>query len=300
MSRLVIGPPGWPGVPLSERTGELAPDYVVVGHVTIDVLPDGGTTPGGTAAYSALLASQMGKRVGLISRHASDLDLEAYLPGVQVLRLASTATTRFRNVYLDGVRRQFVIDRAEPIGVESLPEEWKEAPIVHLGPIVQEVDQRFIEAFPRSLLGVSPQGWMREWDDAGRVGIRPWRPSRRTLQQIDVLVVGETEISPYPDLLREYASGVKVVALTQGSKGATLYYEGQSVHIPPWRAKEVDPTGAGDVFAAAFLISYGETDDPLRAAKFASCAAALSVERVGLAGVPTAQQILRRLEQVAS
>lgn len=277
-----------------------APDYVVVGHVTGDIRPDGSVVVGGTAAYAALQAHYLGKSVGLLSRHAANANLEGSLPGVQVRRLSSGITTRFRNVYAAGVRHQFVLDRAEPIGVESLPHDWRVAPIAHLGPIAQEVDPLFIEAFPRSLLGVTPQGWMRKWGNDGRVRISQWRPNPATLQMVDVLVVGETEMSHYPNALPDFVSAVKVVALTQGSKGATLYYRNQSVHIPPFEAEEVDPTGAGDVFAAAFLIRYSETEDPLGAARFASCAASLSVEKVGLAGVPTAERIRQRLEQAAS
>jgi sugar/nucleoside kinase (ribokinase family) len=54
---------------------------------------------------------------------------------------------------------------------------------------------------------------------------------------------------------------------------------------------EVDPTGAGDVFAAAFFINLYETNDPWASARFANQVAALSITRAGLAGVPTPDEI---------
>ena len=51
-------------------------------------------------------------------------------------------------------------------------------------------------------------------------------------------------------------------------------------------AKEVDPTGAGDVFAATFLVEYDRSGDPWLAAAAAACAGSLTVEGEGWATVP--------------
>jgi sugar/nucleoside kinase (ribokinase family) len=53
----------------------------------------------------------------------------------------------------------------------------------------------------------------------------------------------------------------------------------------------VDPTGAGDVFAAAFFINLFETNDAWASARFANQVAALSITRIGLAGIPTAEEV---------
>ena len=52
-------------------------------------------------------------------------------------------------------------------------------------------------------------------------------------------------------------------------------------------ATEVEPTGAGDVFAAAFLIRYNASGDPYEAAAYAAVAGALTVEADGIRGVPS-------------
>ncbi|MBI2468198.1 MAG: hypothetical protein HYV62_10340, partial [Candidatus Rokubacteria bacterium] len=64
--------------------------------------------------------------------------------------------------------------------------------------------------------------------------------------------------------------------------------------VAPAPAVEVEPTGAGDVFAAAFLIRYNATGDPWDAAAFAAVAGALTVEGEGIAGVPTRERLLER------
>jgi sugar/nucleoside kinase (ribokinase family) len=57
----------------------------------------------------------------------------------------------------------------------------------------------------------------------------------------------------------------------------------------------VDPTGAGDVFAAAFLVRYHETGDAADAAAFAACAASCAVEGVGVSSLGDRPEVLRRM-----
>jgi len=55
--------------------------------------------------------------------------------------------------------------------------------------------------------------------------------------------------------------------------------------------QEVDATGAGDVFAAAYMVRIHETGDALSAARFASAAAALSIRGEGIAAIAGRDQI---------
>ena len=64
---------------------------------------------------------------------------------------------------------------------------------------------------------------------------------------------------------------------------------------PAFKVGEVDPTGAGDAFAAAFLIELKRSDAPVESALFASCAASFVVEAPGADGIPTPDQVAERL-----
>ena len=59
--------------------------------------------------------------------------------------------------------------------------------------------------------------------------------------------------------------------------------------------KEVDATGAGDVFATAFLIKYSETQDLALATGFAHCAASFVVEGMGIENLASLEKIEERL-----
>ena len=81
--------------------------------------------------------------------------------------------------------------------------------------------------------------------------------------------------------------------------GATLYAQGAETHIPAPSVDEVDPTGAGDVFAASFLAQLHRTGEPLLAAQLAAQIAAHSVTRSGLAGIPTRDELFDLLAEAA-
>jgi len=88
--------------------------------------------------------------------------------------------------------------------------------------------------------------------------------------------------------MTEWVQRVPIAVVTAGRDGALLYVSGERYEVRARRALEVDPTGAGDVFAATFLARYRRDADPWDAAEAATCAASLSVEGVGWSAVPDA------------
>jgi sugar/nucleoside kinase (ribokinase family) len=93
--------------------------------------------------------------------------------------------------------------------------------------------------------------------------------------------------------------GVPLVAVTRGADGADLYADGGPAEsFSGIAAREVDPTGAGDVFAAAFLCWLERTGDARGAVSFANHVAACSVERIGVESAPTVKQLIARFPQL--
>ena len=97
------------------------------------------------------------------------------------------------------------------------------------------------------------------------------------------------------ETLARWAAQVPLLAFTRGTRGARLWSDGCWRQVPAIPAQELDPTGAGDVFAAAFLSRYVETDDAWQAALFAAAAASVSLEAPGTAAIPSRQQVEERL-----
>jgi sugar/nucleoside kinase (ribokinase family) len=101
--------------------------------------------------------------------------------------------------------------------------------------------------------------------------------------------------SPGEEQIANWAELCPVVIHTHGGQGCSVHVDGQRHHLPAFPTGEVDPTGAGDVFTAAYLIRFQESGDPLDAARFASAAASFCVEAEGVLGIPTRTQVEDRL-----
>ena len=206
------------------------------------------------------------------------------------------ATTTFENVDVGGARTQYLHAVAGPIGPADIPHGWKCAPMVFLAPLARELGDG-APHFPGATVVASLQGWLRRWDESGLVAPRRW-DGAEALPHVDAAVVSEHDFD-CADAASRWAALAPVLLVTRGENGATLYRGGAVREIPPFAAREVDPVGAGDVFAAAYLIVYHESRDPIYAATYASCAASFAVEAPGLVGIPTRAQVASRLESRA-
>jgi sugar/nucleoside kinase (ribokinase family) len=273
----------------------MTPDYLLLGHFTRDVLPDGTTAPGGTSLYASMAAQRLGQQVAVVSAPAElPPDL---LETIAVAFHPSPTPPTFENQYTPQGRRQILHADSQSITLADIPIEWRTAPIVHLGPVLGETPEELAFAFPNALLGVTPQGWMRAWgpDLPGLVTYRPWQPTEELLRRIDALVLSIEDVKGDEALVVSWARHCRLVALTHGANGATLFIAGQPHHVEAFSATERDPTGAGDVFAAALLVQLNETGDPLGAARFAACVAAGSVEGRGGSRIPSRSEVESRL-----
>jgi sugar/nucleoside kinase (ribokinase family) len=110
------------------------------------------------------------------------------------------------------------------------------------------------------------------------------------------MVMSEEDVGNDWKLIRDWANYAPVMVVTQGPRGSTLFVGGEPHHVSAPTMREVDPTGAGDIFAATFFAELRRTGDPHQAARVATCLAAQSVTRRGLDGVPTPNEVARCLE----
>jgi sugar/nucleoside kinase (ribokinase family) len=107
------------------------------------------------------------------------------------------------------------------------------------------------------------------------------------------MVLSEEDL-PKKALPAAWTAWPGILIITQSERGAVGRWHGQWNRIPAHPAWEVNPTGAGDVFTAAFLVRYSETRDPDESALFASAAASIKAEHGGIAGIPTREQVQER------
>lgn len=142
---------------------------------------------------------------------------------------------------------------------------------------------------------MAPQGFFRRWNEGGLVEARGWEEAPSTLALADVVSMSEND-HPTPEELAEGFPG-RAFVVTKGASGARAYSQGDVYDLPAFTAVEVDPTGAGDVFAAAFLVALREGQTVARAARFAACAASFAVEAPGVEGIPTRKMVETRFPE---
>ena len=266
---------------------EVAPlqpvEYLVLGHIAVDLTPSG-VQLGGTVSYAALTARAMGMSVGIVTSVGEDAPLKA-LDGIQIVNIPTERSTIFENIYTDSGRKQIL-------------HAWRNAPIVHLAPIAQELYGRLAAQFPASLVGITPQGWMRGWDENGKVFATAWENSDQILGRVGGVVMSIEDINRDLEIVESMAHQTRVLCLTEGDAGSVLHWNGDRRRFRAPVVTEVDATGAGDIFAAAFFVRLNQTRDPWEAARFATNLAAHSVTRVGLNGIPTREEIESCLMEV--
>jgi hypothetical protein len=240
--------------------------------------------------YAAVVARGLGRRVGVVTAAPEDV-VRAGLPeDVQVVRYPAETATSFENVYRDGARVQRLPSAGAPIPADLLPDAWLDAAVTLLGPVYHEVDAA-LAARPRGLVGVCAQGFLRRADADGLIRPLPaasW-DAAPLLRHARALFLSEEDIGPDAGAaLAAWAAIVPVLAVTDGARGARIHADGAWRHIPAYPAREVDPTGAGDAYAAGFLIALDEGADPWQAGRFAAAVSALMVEVAGAAAVSRA------------
>lgn len=274
---------------------------MVVGNVVEDRTPEGGWVPGGPALYSSRLALALGHQVTLITRLVPEYDRRV-LDGIDVQALPAVAVPRYDNRYDEhGERTQYLLARGGRLDVPavvaslSLP-----CDVLIVAPAFHEIDD--LPASPARVVGVSLQGLLRDVRDDGRVVPHrdPWGQVGRFVRPGWFCFFSEEDTADAPGLARQVAAAGARALLTRGYRGATLFSGGREESLAPYPASPIDPTGAGDCFATAFLVRYAETNDLADACRFALAAGALAVEGHGLAGVPTRAAIRALIRRVAA
>jgi len=112
-----------------------------------------------------------------------------------------------------------------------------------------------------------------------------------TPNRVEAQMLSNVEIRSTEDVLKAarvlMSKGVKSIVVTLGAEGALLISGDREIHIPAFKVKPVDTTGAGDAFNAALAVAIAEGKSLEEAVRWANAAAAIKITRVGAqAGLP--------------
>ena len=283
------------------RSGITGPEFLSVGHLSFDVhLTASGDrslpVPGGAAAFTALTARNLtpGAVAAVVSAGPGHPFAEEQVSRIERRVVRSSANTVFEDRVIENHRMQRLLDRANRISLVNVPGPWRRPKLLLACPLLNELPLNCRRWFAPEFAGLVPQGWFRAVADDGHIELTA-PEVERIAGPWDVIVLSRQEAEAGRDL-RPWEELCDVLAVTLGDEGAELRSGGRTIQIAATKApRVVDPTGAGDVWAAAFSIRYAETGDAEESGRFASAAAAICVGRPGLEGVPQSRAEVEQL-----
>jgi sugar/nucleoside kinase (ribokinase family) len=249
----------------------------VVGNLSLDRVEGAPPRAGGPPLYAGRALSALGVPAAVVAKCA-ERDRSRLLPALEELELpvelrsgSSTATYSFS---YDGDRRTMEVlelgERWAPEDVGVLAEaEW-----IHVGAL-------FRGEFPdETLVALTARGARLSFDGQGlvrpaRLGPLELEPEADLgfLRHVSVLKLSEDEALALVPRLDERSLGelgVREVLVTLGSRGCLVLARPTLVHIPAEPLQGIDPTGAGDAFAAAYVLERSRRHAPPQAAQRAT------------------------------
>lgn len=267
-------------------------DFLAIGHVCHDWTPSGNVL-GGTTSYASFFARKMNLQTAILTSFGSDFEFQDRFQNISLHSIPSEKTTFFKNIYDGSHRQQYLLEKSNNILTDHIPESLHHPKMILLGPIANEIDHGILEKFENSLIAVCPQGWMRRWNVDGKVFhkmLEDWS----IFQSADMVILSEEDLDFQLDLIPKLANLFKILVVTKSEKGADIFLNNNKHTFPGFPTKMIDPTGAGDTFATAFLIRYFETKDIAKAANFANAAASFCIEKKGIEGIASREEILNK------
>lgn len=269
--------------------------FLSIGHMCHDLHQEDYLL-GGAASYASILTRRLGHTTAALTSFGPDFQFQEEIEqeGITIFNKPAGQTTIFENRYNGDRRKQLMHQRASDLDITDLPVEWSNPDVVLLGPIADEINANLIPAFSGSLTGATIQGWLRQVNNKKEVQAKSMEWS--LLKNIDVVFVSEEDLTGLGGALDKIKKVVRILILTQGSNGVQVFHKNQQLHFPVYPIKAIDPTGAGDIFAAAFLLSFAESNKLSNAVAYAHAAASLIVEKRG-ARLPDISAIDTRYHQ---
>ena len=250
---------------------------------------------GGKGSNSAVAAARAGGNVSVCGTLGQDANGEALLgmlksAGINVshLMLKEGANTGMAVIMLEenGMNRLAIYTGANndttPESVEAaFADDTYDALMMQLEIPFESNLRAFTLAKEHGMITCLDAGPAQDYPIEKFQGITILSPNEtETEALVGILPKDEESCIAASKILHE-RSGCKYVVLKMGEKGSFIYGEGICEMVPTFKVDAVDPTAAGDCFTGVLVKQYAETGDIVSSARYASAAAAISVQHLG-------------------
>ena len=264
---------------------------------------------GGSAANVAIAASRLGGKSSIIAKIGLDdfgrIAVDGLLrEGVDVSGLAVDLTRRTGfSIIARNPAGEITIYSYKGAAEALEPEDVHKgvigkAKIVHIASLRPDTTREALVIAKKSEAKVS-------WDPGRLLARQGMDRLRDIISMVDIVFVNKNEAksltrrSEYIDAAEDIRNtGPGIVVIKLGEKGSYISTNKESFQVPAIKPTRVlDTTGAGDVYAAAFLVGLLNGYSVREAALYASAASSIKVERLGSHDAPSHEEIISRLEK---
>jgi sugar/nucleoside kinase (ribokinase family) len=196
-------------------------------------------------------------------------------PNIDWLSRPATRSTTFGNTYVSGGRTQRVYDRAPRLTSRDVGVIPVDVRIFHIAPVLREIGPAFFgEVATNRFVALTAQGLLRKVNDDGFVSTVVSRSARAAFERADISVVSAEDFDGDVAKACELLGRSRVGVLTDGHRPIRAHESGRWFKFPVVFRPIRNPTGTGDVFAAALFVRYEATGNLEESLRFSATAAA--------------------------
>jgi len=298
----------------------MKPDLIVIGHLMKEktIFPDHhiiGPTVGGAAAYFSIVASCLGSKVGIVSKIGRDMSKKLLDPlyktgvdmqGIRIEGMRSMISELYYDI--NGNKKMKYPYKGKPIIFEDIPINYLQANMIYVAPQEWEFSLKEIEKLSsfkgKMAIELSGYGGAHCTHHLSIDKIRSFfkqllpyfHIAKLSIEDCRYFFEEKDEIKIAKTLIEW---GVEIGIITLSEKGAIIVTSSDILKLPSFvKGSVLDSVGAGDAFAAGFMVSYIKDKDVKKAGLFASATAAVMIERTGgmnLSRMPVLFKIEERL-----
>jgi 1D-myo-inositol 3-kinase len=261
--------------------------YLAIGSICWDEVPVAGGVDrrlGGSVLFASRVAQAQGWGARVLTSGTDELAeaARAALPGVELIVQPSDVDTIMRFPEQADLGPQWVPTVAAPLDPALVHGAVQGAEVVHLAPIMAEVDEPLAQAVIDAhapFVGITPQGLLREREPETNRLLRLPSLASWWSTLVDAAVVSEEE---HAQLDGGFELGHLAMAVTRGERGCFGRQGDVVLDVAGIEVGDVDPAatiGAGDVFASTLFIALAEGSTFAEALDRANRVAAAHVAR---------------------
>ena len=259
---------------------------IVIGNASIDVIEGFQDQPGGAVTYVSNALIKLDHRVRAISSFGNDYPKNVFDSKIKSDFRDSKETTKFKVSYKNSIRQMDILSKGEKLSLTSLKIAEISEDMIFLVPILDELeisDTKYMLEKNKNLFSVSiPQGWIRNLNKTKL--INDFR-ILYNLPVFDLMFFSDEEIISANITKSELLNLSKILVITNGDKGSTIFTSSATINISSYKSQVVNTIGAGDIYAAVFANIYYKTKNLEKAGDTASKISSKSTELIGLKSI---------------